>query len=241
MRIRVDPCWLMTAKLGLYINEIEAKSRKQTKFTWTTTGYTRWDCGRNLGIIKEINTQPITKFWENYSSNWKIHVRRIFRSSIPFQILSSQPKGRRSLKRLQRLARDGSRPLGLRYGRLMMMRLENRMELVTILRYYSNIHLHGWRESTKILSEDSWPRGLPIVRRFATIGILLSSQTCLSARTISSFLTLSIRILCWSLSEVYLVHTTFRELVLLPSSCDLLLLWWHFYYFLGRTWDLLNS
>jgi hypothetical protein len=62
-----------------------------------TAGYTRSDYKNNLDVMKDLNTQPVMEFIDNYRYNWKTHVLRVPHSSIPFILVSYQPKGRRSL------------------------------------------------------------------------------------------------------------------------------------------------
>jgi hypothetical protein len=37
-------------------------------------GHIHLDYKNNLGIVKELKTQPVMKFIENYRSDWKNHV-----------------------------------------------------------------------------------------------------------------------------------------------------------------------
>jgi hypothetical protein len=61
---------------------------------WRKAGYVRLDYKKNLDVTKELNTQAIMEFTENYSYNWKNHILRMPRSRAPFQILRYQPEGR---------------------------------------------------------------------------------------------------------------------------------------------------
>jgi hypothetical protein len=72
--------------------------------------------------VKELKTQPVMKFIENYRSDWKNHVLWIPHSRIPSQILHYQQKRIKTFgETLQALVWDHNRPLGLRHGKLMMM------------------------------------------------------------------------------------------------------------------------
>jgi hypothetical protein len=53
------------------------------KFKRETAGFTLWDHKRNEGILKNLKVKPISKFIQNYQSNWKEHIERIDSSRIP--------------------------------------------------------------------------------------------------------------------------------------------------------------
>jgi hypothetical protein len=72
--------------------------RRTAGYNFTSLGY-----GRNLDMMKELNTESIMEFVENYKSNCKKHILGMFRSRIPFQC---QPRGRRSLGRHYKSSRD---------------------------------------------------------------------------------------------------------------------------------------
>jgi len=52
--------------------------------------------------MKQLNTQPVMEFTENYRSKWAdpdhVHVHRMLHSKISLEILGYQPKGRRFLR-----------------------------------------------------------------------------------------------------------------------------------------------
>jgi hypothetical protein len=92
-------------------------------FMWTA-GWFCFDYKRNLDITKKSNTEPIMQLIENYRTNWKNHVLQM-PCHKAFHFLFSVAKwvgddlwGEPSSV-LQYVTVN--RPLGLIYGRLMMM------------------------------------------------------------------------------------------------------------------------
>jgi hypothetical protein len=64
----------MAAKLRLYVNKKEIKlTAAEITVMRRTAGYIRLDSKNNLDIGKELNTQPITEFVQNYRCNWVPH------------------------------------------------------------------------------------------------------------------------------------------------------------------------
>jgi hypothetical protein len=74
------------------------------------------DYKKNLNIMKDLNTQPITAFKENYRSNWNLSLK----NPIPNAPLPTE-KTKIFGKTLQRVTRAPNRPQGLKRLRLLLM------------------------------------------------------------------------------------------------------------------------
>jgi hypothetical protein len=70
---------------------------------FVTTGLILWDQKGNEEILKNLKVEPISKFIQNYRTNWKEHIERIDSNRIPNNILKYKPHGKRSLGRLLKL------------------------------------------------------------------------------------------------------------------------------------------
>jgi hypothetical protein len=72
-----------------------------------TAGCTHLVCKKNLDIMKELNTQAVMEFIENYRSNCK---NNAFLLPLSRTLFHYETKWRRSLGRaFTRMARDGNR------------------------------------------------------------------------------------------------------------------------------------
>jgi hypothetical protein len=69
------------------------------KFLRKTAGFTFWDHKRNQELLKKLEVEPISKFIQNYRTNWKEHIERMDSGRIPNNLLNYRPHGKRSLGR----------------------------------------------------------------------------------------------------------------------------------------------
>jgi hypothetical protein len=112
----------MAAKLEPHTNEMIAA---EVKFMRKRAGYINLYCKRNLDLMKELNMQSVMEFVENYRAIWKIML-----FECPTQVshsifsLTNQTCLIFGDTLQQMLAWDCNRPLGLRHGRLMMVKFK---------------------------------------------------------------------------------------------------------------------
>jgi hypothetical protein len=106
-----------------YGSEVGQISTADVKYVRRTASYSRSDYKNNSDVMKKLNTYPIMAFILCYKYKRKSPILRIPRSKIPIPH-SPLPTGRTKIfvKILQTLVLDPNRPLGLKCGRLMILK-----------------------------------------------------------------------------------------------------------------------
>jgi hypothetical protein len=74
----------------------------EMKFMRKTSGLTLCDHKRNE-ILKNLKVEPISKFIQNYRTNWKEHIERTDSSRIPNNLLNYRPLGNKSRKAVKKM------------------------------------------------------------------------------------------------------------------------------------------
>jgi hypothetical protein len=89
----------MAVKTGEFVKVTTRITANEMKFLRITAGYTKLDKKRNTEILRELKINSVLEHTDRYRNNWKQHLQRMDRSSVPRQTMTYRPKGKRSLGR----------------------------------------------------------------------------------------------------------------------------------------------
>ena len=85
----------------LWKYDVRSVTTSEMQFMHQTVGFTRWDQKRNEDILKNLQVVPVLAYIYDYQKTWQKHIHRMPRTRIPKAIMQYQPRGKRSLGRLQ--------------------------------------------------------------------------------------------------------------------------------------------